>query len=630
MTDDTIPGEPSGLDGVRAVLNQTQDVDLPDSMTTAPHPDDPPDPQSDDDPCQGMEPDRLAYGPAPHWIHDPTPPMQRAAAEPMNDVGNGKRLQIHFGRDLMYVPRVGWYCWTGQLWKLDPDELMVRALAQRIGPLIEGETEFLTVPAEEAAMMARRDTLTVRIGVLSDIPAAKRTAEDRTELREAKSQRDAIDDTLDKIGGQVGQRLRHAKAAGNTNSITNLLTEASVGLAVPLEDLDVEPLAINTESGILRFAVVSDADAGMSAMAQVTLYPHDRAALMTKIMPVRYDPNAKAPVFQKFLARIQPDEMMRAFLQRWFGLSTTAKPVQFLCFFYGDGNNGKSVLVDLMCSVYGGYAATANIKSLTGEDRRDGASATPDLVPLIGARYVRASEPKRGEPWQEDTVKAMTGGEKMQIRPLYGATIEAKPYFKLNVSGNDKPEIRGQDEGIWRRVRMVPFEVQIPKEELIEKDEFDPILYAERDGVFAWCVQGLLDYLEGGLQEPQQVLLLTQELREENDLYGAFVEDACLITGDASHRISTTDLVNAFHYWMSIGKRGSFKDQTVSRGLKDCSRRHRSRRTGQKFTAHKSGGYMGYLGIQLQPLFSRKFDDAPRDHTGRPLVKRGTTDEETE
>ena len=629
------------LDKVRATLSNVEDVDLPEGMT-APHPD-ADEGHPDSDPYEGMEPDFTPRGvedgarevtqdqsPLPFWRfeendpEDPRPPVQRAADQALNDVGNGQRFAIHFGRDVIFVPRVGWFVWTGQVWKKDEDRLAVRALAQKIGPLVEAETQFITVGDEEAAQLARRDALVAVIGPLSDIPANKRKVEERAQLREAKGELATLDALLDKIGGQIGQRLRHAKAAGNSASVENMLLEASVSLAVPLEMLDSEPMAINTESGILRLTVGPDPFTGKGLLAQAVMWRHDRAALMTKLMPVRWHAKAKptAAAFAKFFERIQPDAMIRAFLQRWFGLSMTGRPVQFLCFFYGDGNNGKSVLVDLMCSVFGTYATTANVKSLTGEDRRDGAAATPDLVPLIGARFVRASEPKRGDPWQEDVIKQMTGGEKMMIRPLFGAAVEAIPFFKLNISGNDKPEIRGTDEGIWRRLRIVPFDVQIPKEELIPKDQLDPMLFAERDGVFAWAVQGLLDYLEHGLQEPQIVLNTTQDLRAENDLYGAFLDDCCLVTGEPGDRIATPELVNAFHYWMALGKRGVFKDQTVSRALAKASRHYRSSRTGQKFTALKSAGKMGYLGIQFQPLFGRKFKDAKRDNSGRPIVLR--------
>ena len=259
-------------------------------------------------------PPRDTAPPADH--DDPRSPIERAADEPMNDTGNAARFRIHFGPDVMFVPRRGWFVWTTKVWQADEDELMVRTLAQKLGPLIEAETQYMSVPDAEADMMMRRKVLDARIGVLSDITAAKRTPAERAELREARAERDGIDATLDKIGGQIGQRLAFAKKTGNTGSIDNLLKEASVGLAVPLAELDADPMEINTESGILRFTVGPDPATGKGLMAQVVQRPHDRAARMTKIMPVRWDPKAKpgAEAFHTFFGRIQPDGMIRAFL----------------------------------------------------------------------------------------------------------------------------------------------------------------------------------------------------------------------------------------------------------------------------------------------------------------------------
>lgn len=621
---------PPGLDHVRAVLSQAEDMALPDDLAAlrdgaaaggpdAPHPDmDPPAPDSD--PYQGMEPDRdgAPFDPAEFDLEK----LREAAGEPLNDFGNGRRVQIHFGHNMLHVPRVGWFVWSGQVWKPNPDKLLVRTYAHLIGALIEAETQFLTVPAEEARMMEERDVLTARILALTDIPKAKRSAEEKVELLEAKARRDSIDGTLDKIDGQIGQRLRHAKAAGNTNSLDNMLTEAAVGLSVELALLDAEPLAINTESGILRFTVTSDPDSGMSKIAGVVLHPHDRAARMTKIMPVRYNPLARANFYQSFLERIQPEASMRDFLQRWFGLSMTGLAFKALCFFHGDGDNGKSLLLELMCRLYGTYAAVASIETLTGTSRNDGAAATPQLVPLIGARIVRAAEPEEGVQWQEGLIKQITGGDAMLIRPMYGASIEVHPRFKPTITGNHSPEIKGTDDGIWGRLKIVPFDVQIPKEDQIPKDEMDAILWAERDGIFAWAVQGLLDFLEGGLQEPDLVRSTTQELRDRLDLYALFLNDVCLVTGDPDDRMWTADLVNAFHFWVAMNKKGAKRDKAVEKAMADKSRKWRSPRTGHKFSPGKSGGYACYLGIKLQAVFARQFSEAPQDHTGRPIVKR--------
>ncbi|MBL3587804.1 hypothetical protein JMM61_21090, partial [Rhodovulum sulfidophilum] len=286
------------------------------------------------------------------------------------------------------------------------------------------------------------------------------------------------------------------------------------------EDLDADPLTVNTLSGTLRFSTV--AAEGMSPVAELRVQPeHLRGDLLSKIMPVAYDRTAKAPRWEAFLEEILPDATVRDFVQRWMGLSMTGIKMQRLAFFYGGGANGKSVLVDTIARVLGPYAATARIESLTGTNRRGGGDATPDLIPLMGARFVRTSEPDEGQRLQEGLIKELTGGEPLMIRALHSDFLEFSPYFKLTMSGNHKPEIRGTDDGIWRRVLLVPFDVQIPEER--RDPELANKLWEEAPGILNWLIAGLTDFLEGGLRPPDRVLEATAEYREESDPVGAFL-----------------------------------------------------------------------------------------------------------
>lgn len=506
-------------------------------------------------------------------------PLRACADQPLNDVGNGARMRLHFGDDLIYVARVGWFVWDGQVWRKDADQMAVRAKAQAIGPLIAAEAPFIQ-PSPG----------------LSDAEREKQLAE------------------------RIAQRLRHAKNAGNSGPITNMMAESSVALARPIEALDAPPLMVNCLSGVLQFSVWEDRESGASKVARMDLLPHDRAHLLTKMMPVAYDAQARCPRFDGFLERIQPSREIREFLARVFGLAMTALTGdQMLCFFYGNGANGKSVLIDLMARVLGDYAATAKIESLTGTNRRGGGDATPDLVPLIGARFVRASEPDEGVKWQEGLIKDLTGGEPILVRALHSDFVSVRPQFKLIISGNHKPDIRGTDDGIWRRLKLVPFEETIPVGERIPKNELDAILFAEASGVLNWMVAGLIDYLENGLAEPDMVRLATAEFREESDPFGTFLEDACVVTGDAADVLPARDLVQAFNFWRFQRGEGPFGDTTVAKKIKERSRKWRSRSTGQKFTEGKSVGLSRYSGIRFNDVFGRAWRDAPKDQRGRAI-----------
>lgn len=519
--------------------------------------------------------------------------MLRSAGQPLNDFGNGQRFVIHYGDDVMFVPRVGWFIWSGRVWEKDPDQLEVRRRAQGLSRVIIREIPYLRFGKDRAAQM-RQD--------LSKVAKSDRTAEQTM--------------TLDSVSKLIGRHRSFANTTGNSARIDNATKEAGTALACVFDHLDAGELDVNTQSGVLRFSVVDMREEGAGRAAHTDLVPHARDQRLTKIMPVEYDPAAPHPLFDAFLERVQPDRDMREFLKRWLGLSMTGVKMQRLAFFYGGGANGKSVLVDLIARIMGNYAATARIESLTGTNRRGGGEATPDLIPLMGARMVRTSEPDEGQRLQEGLIKELTGGEPIMMRALHSDFIEVRPEFKMTMSGNHKPEIRGTDDGIWRRVMLVPFDVQIPESErdpdLVNK------LWAERSGILNWMVEGLVDVLEGGLAPPDKVLDATREYREESDPIGVFLTSCCVVTGDPTNVIASKDLGDAFTLHLLERGLSAWKPATFAKQIAAKSRHWRHPETGKQFQKGKAS-VTQYLGLRLTDAFKRRFDDAPRDHNGRPI-----------
>lgn len=608
-------------DAVARILAQPEDVDLPEGMA----PDAPP-PGQDGDP--GPDAEDAGYDRDPDLGEGVEPPagggmpplddLRRAAGFPINDLGNGQRFVLHFGQDVMHVPRVGWHVWDGRVWAIDPDMIATRARAQRLSDLVLAEVPFITLADEkmrllatEAELIAERDAIGLTRdddGKLSDVQES-RMARIEAELRAIAG----IRASLSKI------RSAHrtfARSTGNTAKIRAAMTEAEVPLAKRVEDLDIRPLDVNTETCVLRFTSTPRRDSW--PLVEVAAIPHDRDLRMTKIMATGYDPDASAPIFRAFLDRIMPAPEMQAFLQRWFGYSMLGlTSEQALAFFYGMGANGKSALTDLMARLMGSYAATAKIESLTGQNRRSGGDATPDLINIVAARMVRASEPEKGVQWQEGLIKQLTGGEPILVRALNENFFEAVPIFKLTIGGNHAPDIRGMDDGIWRRLMIVPFDVQIPKAER------DPLIVdkmlAEGPGILNWLVAGAVAWLEQGLAPPAQVSSATDDLRQDADPYGKFLEDSCLVTGDERDSLTSRELILAFMYWQMRRGETPFKERTIANNMKDHSRRWRSPKTGRQFTARETGKFHGYDGVKFTDLFAKEWGLAPKDSAGRAL-----------
>lgn len=556
------------------------------------------------------------------------PRAAEGARLPLNDTGNGRRFALYFGDAALTVPRVGWHVWDGRRWRLDPDGIQVRGLAQRVQEHIVREIPHLALEDWQLRELAQEASVRARKAALDAIDEKDRTAEQQVEAEDLAQRLIWIRKLKDRKSGMKSDHRSFAKTSGNKGRIDAILTEATVALSREVEWLDSDPLTVNTETGLLRFSVTGGLDDdGCSRTADVRREDHAREVavpgqnapqIITRLMPVAYDPAARCPRFDAFLARVQPDPEMRGFLQRWLGLSMSGLKVQKFAFLYGSGANGKSVLIDLIARLLGDYSHSAKIESFTGRNRRGGGDATPDIFPLMGARMVRASEPEEGERLQEGLIKELTGGEPILVRKLHDDFIEVHPFFKLTMSGNHKPDIRGTDDGIWRRVLLVPFDVQIPES---ERDQaLGEKLWAERSGILNWLVAGLIDYLEGGLQEPAQVLAATEEYRAESDPIGMFLAEACEVTGDPADWLSGRDLGDGFNLWQDLRGEGMWTPRTTSLKLKDKSRRYRAPETGKTFAPVKRD-VTGYGGIRFAARFEVQFRDAPRNAQNRPFAR---------
>ncbi|MBO9457343.1 hypothetical protein J7376_19260 [Paracoccus sp. R12_1] len=602
--------EPDKMADFQKDMKSEEEIDLPEELRNA---------SGQGDPAAEIPDDYVPPPPPPedgdgHASDEPPNPIALAAQESLNDIGNANRFIIHFGRDIQHVAQVGWHIWDERRWRKDLEiskglSPRIRQLTQRMSGLIAQEIDFIQPSKRDRKLLQEEIELRRR---RIEIEAAPDYAGDETlvsELGNISSRLRSIDAALKGHKTVIGRRLTHAKNAGNSGPMTNMAAEAQVMRSITVDDLDQSALDVNTTSGVLRFSIAPDPEKGMSPMPEVKLIPHAREQMLSKLIPVDYDPDAKCPRFDEFLRQIQPNIEVRQFLQRWFGLSMSGIPVQKLAFFHGSGANGKSVLVDIVSRIMGDYSATAKIESLTGKNKKSGSDSQPDLIPLIGARSVRTSEPEEGERLQEALVKALTGGEPMMIRDLFSGMIEFQPYFKLTISGNHLPDIRGGDDGIWRRVMLVKFPVQIPEQKRVPKTEMDAILWEERSGILNWLVEGLLHFLDGGLAEPEEVIAATEGYRKDSDPIGTFLGDATLVTGYEGDFMTSRELIDAFNFWIEERGETRWGNRTVSNRLKAKADGWRHPETQKTFAPGKSG-VTGYRGIRLGEEFGRRMREA--------------------
>lgn len=273
------------------------------------------------------------------------------------------------------------------------------------------------------------------------------------------------------------------------------------------------------------------------------IYPHRREDYHTRQVQIPYDPSAAAPLWEAFLARVLPDEAVRAFVQRAVGYSLTGEvSEQVLFFVFGLGANGKSVFLESLAALFGEFHRAIRAETLS---RRTNEGVPNDIAALVGVRLGTGSEIPEGSRLNESLAKDLTGGDTVSARFMRQEFFDFKPRVKLWMRGNHKPQIRGTDDGIWRRVLLIPFTEQIPPE---ERDRHLPEkLREELSGILAWAVRGCLDWQHQGLAPPAALQLALADYREEMDVFGAFLEECAVVNWETSTK--ATELYRAYKRW---------------------------------------------------------------------------------
>ena len=353
----------------------------------------------------------------------------------------------------------------------------------------------------------------------------------------------------------------HAKEARSflmTRGIDNIIRELRdvPGVRVRASDFDARADLLAVRNGTI------DLRTG-------TLRPHRREDMITRYVDVDYRPDAKCPRWEKFLEEIFPyNPELPAYMQRLVGYGITGSTAE-QCFavLWGKGANGKSVFMDTITSVFSAISRTTPFS--TFEERSSGGIPN-DLAALRGARIVRASEGDRNKPMAEGVLKQATGGNVLVARFLRQEFFEFTPTFLLLMDTNHKPQFRGQDDGLWRRVKMIPFR---RKFEPHERDyELTDKLRAEAEGILAWAVRGAAEWYRNGLQDPGVVRKATKEYREISDALSGFLPGVLEKTGNPEDRVLGNAAFNAYLDWCeaeNLPARERWKRQTFYRALEE-------------------------------------------------------------
>ncbi|MDP8227962.1 MAG: phage/plasmid primase, P4 family [Candidatus Electryoneaceae bacterium] len=339
--------------------------------------------------------------------------------------------------------------------------------------------------------------------------------------------------------------IDHARRSETANKIRAMISLAASESSVPVlsSELDKGTFLLSVNNGTLDLTTGD-------------LHNHNRHDMITKLAPVDYDPLAQCPVWEAFLFRIMSgNQAVITFLQRCVGYSLTGDVgEQALFFLYGTGANGKTTFLKTLLDMMGEYGKQAEPGLLIQKNLE---SHPTGVAELSGSRFVSTTEVEEGRRMAETLVKQMTGGDRQKGRFMRQDWFEFEPTYKLWLAANHRPVIRSTDYGMWRRIRLIPFEVCIPVEEQDKK--LPSKLKKELPGILTWAVKGCIEWQLEGLGEPTEVKNATNLYQEEMDVLGGFISEICVLHPDAIVKVAK--LYKRYKEWCDQNKEMAFSQR---------------------------------------------------------------------
>lgn len=383
------------------------------------------------------------------------------------------------------------------------------------------------------------------------------------------------------------EQLQAAKRANMRSAIESMLSLAAKQRTVSIEHFDSHNYLLNCRNGIVDLRTGN-------------LLPHDRTQLHSKLIPYDYTADAESDRFNQFLAEIQPDQSVRAFLQRSIGYSLlgVARERAFWIL-YGTGNNGKSLFTNLFLKLLGDYAAGTTSASIMQSRQQ---SIPNDIARLRGRRFIVIPETDENEMLNASLIKALSAGDQITARFLFGEFFDFYFSGKLWIATNHKPKILDNSKGFWDRIKVVPFTVNIPASRLIKSDDLLARLLDEGSGILSWAVQGARDYFEvDGLDTPPVIKAEIERYRREQDSILQFIEECCETTDQLRNAFPDDYINDDIVTVTNSALYDAYKRFCYENGEHPKSHRRFSIKLAEKgFIQHRTGIARKWLGIRLK------------------------------
>ncbi|MBE6474232.1 MAG: hypothetical protein E7Z95_01415 [Actinomyces succiniciruminis] len=357
------------------------------------------------------------------------------------------------------------------------------------------------------------------------------------------------------------------RAAEGILSIASHLQPFTVEAA----DLDADPWLLNTDNDTVDLRTMA-------------IRPHDPADRITKITRAAWHPNTAPGRWGEFLEQVLPDPDVRRYFRAFIGVALCGQVLeQVFTIATGTGANGKGVAYNAILNALGDYGHAAE-STLFMSARGKASNASPELMGLRGKRFVVVSETERDQPLAAALMKSLTGGDPITARPLYGNPVTFMPTHTPLMVTNHLPKVAGDDPAVWRRIRVIPFDVTIPEED--RDPELGEKLKLEADAVLAWALDGWRDHQDNGMPKAAKVIEATNRYQAESDTVGRFILDRCVTNPKA--REYKSKLWEEFERWR------------VDDGADPIGKKAFGAQLERRFDKYTPGGVVAYHGIALR------------------------------
>lgn len=347
------------------------------------------------------------------------------------------------------------------------------------------------------------------------------------------------------------------------------LASTEPGIPVRVAHLDRDPFLLGVANGTL------DLRTGK-------LRAPRRDDLITKASPVVYSTLAKCPEWDAFLGKVTGgDKELIESLQRAAGYSLTGDVSEEVTLIpHGDGGNGKTTFLYALRLIMGDYATTIDANTLIATQHPQ---HTTSRLDVRGARMAVAFETDPGTRLAEAAIKVLSSNEPITGRRMYGNNVTFNPTHTMWLACNHLPEVVGTDDGIWRRLLVMPFRVKIDEDEV--DTHFRERFQAEAPGILAWAVRGCLEWQEKGLRPALASCRATEEYRNNHDQVRRFVREQCLV--DPGLQVKASEVREAYVKWCTAQGETARSQKAVGGDLSRMGFRSKKK--------------VGWLGLAVKP-----------------------------